>query len=562
MFHCFLGNLIRKLYICRPNYMKHMKNIQRYCLYVLLVSLLSCGRSRYIDTLDNIKRVGDSNPDTALLMLDSLAAGIRGESEYVRNKYELLKIRLCDKAYRPATSDVAIRNLMRYFGDKGSSLEKQEVFYYAGSVYRDLCDTPRALEYFLNSLDYAQSGMVYDTVMLRNTYFNLNDLYYNVQDYGNAALMARKELEVCRLLDSDRLIPYLHLCSSYIGLDSLSLASAATDSAFNIFRASSVHERNNDDLVYVLYYYSMINNKRMASLCHTMIMKDSSICSGFIPSLFFAYYYDCVEKKDSAIAYCEKALELSESLEERYDATKLLFALNKSNGDDKTACRLAYSYMQLSDSLDFGKRQEKAAQINNQHKYYIDKNREQTLSEQKEKYRRTLYLVSFIAIMLLCLGYVIHITRRNRQLNKILSLNVEIERVSLQEKNLRDELARKESELYEKMAQNKTLVRLLHQSELTDKAEEVIESIRQVSNGEKTMSQSDWDQLFTAVNALYPDFKEQMVNKCDALTEQQIQFCYLLRIGLSNVQIKNVTNMSRVTVWRWMKKFEWIEELG
>ena len=539
-----------------------MRNIQRYCLYVLLVSLLSCGRSRYIDALDNIKRVGDSNPDTALLMLDSLAAGVRGESEYVRNKYELLKIRLCDKAYRPATSDVAIRNLMGYFGDKGSSLEKQEVFYYAGSVYRDLCDTPRALEYFLNSLDYAQSGMVYDTVMLRNTYSNLNDLYYNVQDYGNAALMARKELEVCRLLDSDRLIPYLHLCSSYIGLDSLSLASAATDSAFNIFRASSVHERNNDDLVYVLYYYSMINNKRMASLCHTMIMKDSSICSGFIPSLFFAYYYDCVEKKDSAIAYCEKALELSKSLEERYDATKLLFALNKSNGDDKTACRLAYSYMQLSDSLDFGKRQEKAAQINNQHKYYIDKNRERMLNEQKEKYRRTLYLVSFIAIMLLCLGYVIHITRRNRQLNKILSLNVEIERVSLQEKNLRDELARKESELNEKMAQNKTLVRLLHQSELTDKAEEVIESIRQVSNGEKTMSQSDWDQLFTAVNALYPDFKEQMVNKCDALTEQQIQFCYLLRIGLSNVQIKNITNLSRVTVWRWMKKFEWVEELG
>lgn len=542
--------------------MKRMRNIHRYCLYVLLLSLLSCGRSRYIDTLDNIKRVGDSNPDTALLMLDSLAAGIRGESEYVRNKYELLKIRLCDKAYRLATSDVAIRNLMRYFGDKGSSLEKQEVFYYAGSVYRDLCDTPRALEYFLKSLDYAQSGMVYDTVMLRNTYSNLNDLYYNVQDYGNAALMARKELEVCRLLDSDRLIPYLHLCSSYIGLDSLSLASAATDSAFNIIRASSVHERNNDNLVYVLYYYSMLNNKRMASLCHTMIMKDSLICSGFLPSLFFAYYYDCVEKKDSAIAYCEKALELSKSLEERYDATKLLFALNKSNGDDKTACRLAYSYMQLSDSLDFGKRQEKAAQINNQHKYYIDKNRERMLNEQKEKYRRTLYLVSFIAIMLLCLGYVIHITRRNRQLNKILSLNVEIERVSLQEKNLRDELARKESELNEKMAQNKTLVRLLHQSELTDKAEEVIESIRQVSNGEKTMSQSDWDQLFSAVDALYPDFKEQMVNKCDVLTEQQIQFCYLLRIGLSNVQIKNVTNLSRVTVWRWMKKFEWVEELG
>ena len=562
MFHCFLGNLIKKLYICRPNYMKHMKNIQRYCLYVLLVSLLSCGRSRYIDALDNIKRVGDSNPDTALLMLDSLAAGVRGESEYVRNKYELLKIRLCDKAYRPATSDVGIRNLMGYFGDKGSSLERQEVYYYAGSVYRDLCDTPRALEYFLKSLDYAQSGMVYDTVMLRNTYSNLHYLYYNVQDYGNAALMARNELDVCRLLGSGRLIPYLHLCSSYIGIDSLLLASEATDSAFNIIRASSVHERNYDDLVYVLYYYSMINNKRMARECHAMIEKDSLLCSGFFPCLSFAYYYDCVDKKDSAIAYCEKALGLSESLEERYDATKLLFALNKSNGDDKKACRLAYSYMQLSDSLDFGKRQEMAAQINNQHKYYIDKNREQTLSEQKEKYRRTLYVGAFVAILLLCLGYVIHITRRNKQMKKILSLNAEIERVNSLDEDLRNQLLQKESELKEKMAQNKTLLRLLHKSELTGKAEKIIESIRQSSNGAKTMSQSDWDQLFSAVDALYPDFKEQMVNKCDALTEQQIQFCYLLRIGLSNVQIKNVTNMSRVTVWRWMKKFEWIEELG
>ena len=147
-------------------------------------------------------------------------------------------------------------------------------------------------------------------------------------------------------------------------------------------------------------------------------------------------------------------------------------------------------------------------------------------------------------------------------MKKIQSLNAEIERVNSLDEDLRNQLLQKESELKEKMAQNKTLLRLLHKSELTGKAEKIIESIRQSSNGAKTMSQSDWDQLFSAVDALYPDFKEQMVNKCDALTEQQIQFCYLLRIGLSNVQIKNVTNMSRVTVWRWMKKFEWIEELG
>ncbi|MBR4921953.1 MAG: hypothetical protein IKZ62_11670, partial [Prevotella sp.] len=55
-------------------------------------------------------------------------------------------------------SDLMIKKLMSYFEDKGSLNEKQEVFYYAGSVYRDLQDTPRALEYFLKSLDYVMQG--------------------------------------------------------------------------------------------------------------------------------------------------------------------------------------------------------------------------------------------------------------------------------------------------------------------------------------------------------------------------------------------------------------------
>ena len=120
--------------------------------------LFSCSDNHALEDIETIKTVGDENPEKALVMLDSLEIEIRDKSDYVKNKYDLLRIRLNDKAYNLPTSDLMIKKLMSYFEDKGSLNEKQEVFYYAGSVYRDLQDTPRALEYFLKSLDYVMQG--------------------------------------------------------------------------------------------------------------------------------------------------------------------------------------------------------------------------------------------------------------------------------------------------------------------------------------------------------------------------------------------------------------------
>lgn len=34
---------------------------------------------------------------------------------------------------------------------------------------------------------------------------------------------------------------------------------------------------------------------------------------------------------------------------------------------------------------------------------------------------------------------------------------------------------------------------------------------------------------------------------------------YLLSIGLTNTQIENLTDIPHVTVWRWVKKMEWVQ---
>jgi len=99
--------------------------------------------------LDIIKRTGDQNPQKALAMLDSLEYEIRESSDYTKAKSDLLRIRLSDKSYIMPTSDIPIRKLIKYFEKEGAAADKQEVYFYAGSVYRDLQDTPRSLEYFL-----------------------------------------------------------------------------------------------------------------------------------------------------------------------------------------------------------------------------------------------------------------------------------------------------------------------------------------------------------------------------------------------------------------------------
>lgn len=88
--------------------------------------------------------------------------------------------------------------------------------------------------------------------------------------------------------------------------------------------------------------------------------------------------------------------------------------------------------------------------------------------------------------------------------------------------------------------------------------EDVIRNIHEASVGRHRITAREWQQLLAAVDQLYPDFKDALVMRTESLSEEQMKFCYLLRIGLSNPQIQNVIDMSRATVWRWSKKYGWV----
>jgi len=576
------------------------KNVALVLSAFCICLLLSCSEEHSLEEFERIKIVGDENPNKALSMLDSLEIGVREGSDYVKNKYDLLRIRLNDKADNLPSSDIMIKKLVGYFEDKGSILEKQEVSYYAGSVYRDLQDTPHSLEYFLRSIEYANAGGGCDSIMLRNSYSNLNDLYYKVQNYNDAVKMAQKELELAKQLKKDGILPYLHIGTAYLALHKLEQANAAFDAAFNEIAHSENISGYQTELFYLLDDFSALDNTSAAKKCLSLIESSAlEHLSGF-PCMALAQYYESIGKNDSAIVCGESIIDNENDIYNTYDASKLLYRIYSKMGDVNHASYYAGIYMQLSDSLDFGKRQELAATVNNEFQYHLDQKKEQTLKDEKERYKSTLTIVVMAATLLMCIAYILYVRRRNKQLKEVVTLSAELQRVSNNEKQLRkdieqkerdlekskkslektsdelknvkrelqrvneelsdydDALKAREQQLTEKMEQNKTFIKLLHQSELEGKAEDVICAIRQSSRGMKEMKSSDWKQLYQAVDELYPSFKDRLLKELGNFTEQQMQVCYLMRIGLSKPQIQSMTNLSRVTIWRWVKKYDWV----
>ena len=127
-----------------------------------------------------------------------------------------------------------------------------------------------------------------------------------------------------------------------------------------------------------------------------------------------------------------------------YEAAKHLFHIYNNAKDVHNACRYADVYMQLSSSLDFGKRQKLAATVNNQYQYHLDQKKEQKLKDEKQKYENTLIIVLFTTLLLASGGYILHIRRRNKHLKVIAGLSSELQRISDNDRQLQEDIKKKD----------------------------------------------------------------------------------------------------------------------
>lgn len=555
----------------------------------LMFILLGCGKqSNTIDMLDKIKKVSNQDVELAMRMHDSLSHIIRSEDTYTQMKYDLLSVRLRDKAYIPAYSDIEIKRLISYFSSNGSNLDKQEVLYYAGSVYRDLQDTPRALDYFLKSTETdSQRGI--DSILLRNAYSQLSFLYSNVQDYKQSLDMAEREYQMTCSLSLPTTVPLCHIANAYLRLDSLKEAEAVFDEILKSYSTSKVTKADIPMLQDALCGYYVIGSQERIKACFQILDGILADFNTNWDNLVLGEYYQCIQEVDSAILYLEKAAQ-EEDLPTRYDALKYLIPLYHQKEDQSKINIYSLNLIKVMDSLDLGHRQELTATIRNEHKYYKDKEEEQRIKEESAEYKILVWIISTSSVIVFLLLLSAYIYRKNKNLQRILTLTKDLESSNTENGNLQkalekrekeidvsrnnleqkekelcrlnemlqnsdEELKNKSKELEERLRQNKQIFRLLHQSEFEQRSEDVIRAIRKASEGIHNLTSSEISQFIISVDELYPEFRDKMVQRLVTFSQKQELVCYLMRIGMSNSQIQNLTNLPKATLWRWTKKY-------
>lgn len=567
-----------------------------YIFFLCITALFSCSGNETIRKLEAIKSTGDRNPQLAMRMLDSLETKADDGSEYVRMRYNLLDMRLKDIANVKPTSDYKAKRLVEYFESHGSVCEQQEAYYYAGSTYRDLHDTPRALENFFKSLEAAQESKRSDSVMVRNTFSNLYYLYYNVQDYRNALKMSKKELEMSRRINDIQTATVIHLGNSYLALDSVRQARKCFDNALRLVSKSEGGEKKRP-LYILLHNYATIGDRAKADECYTILKsRDEKLTDN--PDYNTLGTYFCFTGNTDAAMWCyEKTIATSREDFCLYDAAKAMVKLCREKGDLAAASRYAETFIRLSERLDLGRKQKMAATVGNEFQYHLDRAGMEKAERWKRIYMRMAAGVSFLIIAVSFGFYIFYTKRRTAALRRQIELaeklnaaqgqgeamKTELADKSQQLDRLKDELRTSETDLKdmntrldrysadlqraqenleEKRRQSQTLMQMLHRTELSAKAEDVVISVKEAARGKRKLGTEGWQQLYAAVDSLYPDFRDTLMARLGTFTEQQMQVCYLMRIGLNNPLINNVVEISRSTVWRWTKAYAWIYGMG
>ncbi|MBR6286821.1 MAG: hypothetical protein IKR18_07540 [Bacteroidaceae bacterium] len=563
-------------------------------IYILLLIVASSCANYNDDTeiIERLKTIGNDDPQLALRMLDSMCIDVPSKPMEIQMRYELLNIRLRDKAFIPATSDVKIKKVVDYFSTRGNNYDIQEALYYAGSVYRDLNDTPRALRYFLEAKSRCESDAPFDSLILRNTYSNLNDLYYRVQDYRNALSMALEEYELSNTLHKQNTTTILNVATALIRLNKIPEAKAKFLEAMKTLKKRNIDDYS-QELYSLFYHFAKLRMKKEAELCYKKIISENLQPDYADARLAMAEYFLLLEENDSAAHYFRSILTMPDNHEGKYDACRHLVKLYNSLGNKELAAHYADLFVKVCDTLNLGERQLQAATVNNKYQYYKNEIEEKEQKEREAKYRQTAWGVAIAASIVILLLLVFTLYRRNARLRQIiekdrelLSATKEIEELEASivskdgelgkmkelyrqtNENLDDvkrkiketeiEVSKKEQLLSEKIRQNQSFIKLLHQSELTDRGDDVISRVRHSADGQCLLTPDEWNMLLNAVDKQYPDFSKTLAQNIGRANEQEIQVCYLMKIGLTNAQIKNLTFLPRTTIWRWTKKFDWI----
>lgn len=554
------------------------KTIPCLLFIVLLATFFSCRPKPMPALLLAADSLASANPDSALTLLARLEDSLRQAPEPVRMYYNLLTVKTQDKAYILHTSDSLIRTVVDYYEHKNNHTYLPEAYYYAGRVYRDLNDSPQALEYFQKAAEAAEGGTDYN---LKIRIYSQMGMLYIDQDIYDKALEALKKAKKVSIQNNDSTALVFNLRDigrTFAGLHNADSCIYYYESALDL--AKQIHDEYQinslclelSDIYMQLEEY--IHAKQLLTASNKISKTD--------PAPFYsalANYYEKTGNQDSARYYYMHMLATG-NYYHKQGAYQGLALQAKQQNNYRLALQYTEKHVAYTDSIQQNINQEAVRRVNALYNYQLREKENRQLKELSRKQQATLNAIILCALFIAIISTAILITRRAIRNKRKLQAAWQQEKLQ----KLAEEQYRTSQEY---IRQNeKRIAELTRQlqdkeqqkSELSIRLQETDRELLELANREAEMKQKrctlseqvfkesaiyqkfclaansadqedshkiiskDWQELTDAINQAYNNFTQRLRNLYPAISEQEMHLALLGKIGIAP------SGMARITV--------------
>lgn len=539
-------------------------SVSSILISIMLGTLLSCrddnGLSALLDRGDSLVT---KHPDSVLAMLDSIRDEVVKSPESLRMRYELLLADAQNKAYVDFTTDSVMKEVVDYYDTHGTPNQKMKAHYLLGCTYRDMGESPLALESYQNAVDCV------DTTSADCDFYNLASVY------GQMAEMYRKQFLAENALDA-----YIHFENNCIkAKDSLNAMQAL------LYRAGIYKNiyKDKDDSVFSLsiksHQWFISHNYVSLAAEHVAPMVSYYIEHGnYYEANKYLYEYEtksnivdshgCVPDYASTYYYHKGILLLNNS---RYDSARIFFSrlltCNKKelayrgylklythlNQPDSIA-KYANLYVAANDSSFLNKNTEDLLRISSMYKYgrvqkISRENAELYAKSQTHKfYLACVILTLFIAIVLIVILYkkrhktnIEHIRQLAYQLesnkDKLHFILAEAEEKSVSLNRKDEEINHLQEQIQNmKAVLSSTSKEMIIQSFYNTDIYGIIKTKSQYGSNWQPVTAEEWQMLISKFRIYYSRYSSFLSLNTN-LTDEQYKVCMLLALNFRESEI-------------------------
>lgn len=531
------------------------KNI--YLIVAIIVSMFSsCSDSEYRKGLTEVDSISSVNPQRAMAMLNSMKQEMEDAPEHEQMYYKLLCIKAPDKAYIKHTSDSMILKLLEYYETNGDKNLLPEAYYYAGKVYCDLNDAPKALEYYQKSEEtLPKNADLYDFSKLYNQKGTLFLFQYLNKEAIKQFKMSYKY--ECLRKDTAMMVYSLKNIAFAFGEEK------KLDSClFYYQKAYNLAIKLNDTIVISnimgqiasFYVKNKDFDKAKKYLIPILVSNDKENKSAYYS--IAANMYMNIGKYDSAFFYCKELLN-NGSIYAKQNASRRLAYIYIEKKDFPNAKKYLKLSQELSDSVKAITATESVNRMNSLYNYTL-REKENLVLKAENANKKFIFTIIMSVVVILLLALIVYIfnnrQKQKRQAEQINRLKKELYRQSEEyiQQN-RKKIEALEQELKITSSENQMLVKRIEEQrsdlmlaneaairkkEINESAKaritatDIYKTIQDHIKKEKVISAKEWNALEEVFNQKIVDFKDNLYSYHN-ISQHEYHICMLIRLDFS-----------------------------